>query len=459
MVRLAVTVLRRGCYATVLAAVLGATACVAQIEGAPDDMVETGDETGGSGSGGGSGTTPRTTITVRLHDRPADGEAFGMYVAVRDGSGPWQLAPSGEMFTFDVASPTWGIVWTCNTVSIPSVVFAYFATSEATSYTRTIHPSCSDRQMTRMSLAGSISNMPTTSTASWVATYGDASASVVRETTAYGTFDFGEAEGVLPGPHDLVAWRTLPSVTAIGNYVSKAAVLRGVTSPTSAAAINWTSSGIRTASVTYSGMAAEQKFSTMLYTANGTAVSFGSLQSPARSATGTFETSSLSSGQAAAGDVYMQQLVLAANDAMSVTLETWETDVATRTLTSPAPLGTVITSADTSTPFPKIHTRWNAYPNAAGYVITSRQARSSGSVMWNGVVGAGYLGSTPAIQPPDLSELPGWETSFELEPGIEVTGQVSAIVSTGGTADVPFRVPAPAGTDRMIVAQAFTATP
>src|SRR5690242_11104806 len=67
--------------------------------------------TDGSGSGGSDGGAAGTAITLALTRRPNTTATFSFLVAYQDGTGAWQLAPAptGDVYTFDVTSPTWGV--------------------------------------------------------------------------------------------------------------------------------------------------------------------------------------------------------------------------------------------------------------------------------------------------------------------------------------------------------------
>lgn len=130
-------------------AVLVGCALVAGCGGSGGGTPPTGD------GGGGDGPNPNATkIMFTLNNVPSDAAAFTFVAAYQDGAGAWKPAParSGDTYTFDVSSATWGFAYTCQVnvrvagvvTDLRDVVEYHFAVAERTSLTEDILARCTD---------------------------------------------------------------------------------------------------------------------------------------------------------------------------------------------------------------------------------------------------------------------------------------------------------------------------
>src|SRR3569623_1246379 len=209
-----------------------ATACGSNSKGPSDGMPADGSDpnNGGSGDGGGS-NTGGTTIHVTLTNHPTNAAMFKFLVAFQDGSGAWKLAgaPSGDTYSFNVNSPSWGVVWTCSGTSpvsptaLRQVTEAHFAVAERTSLTMDVPPRCTDTAAT-VALTGTVSNR--SGGGGWVVFFGDKAGLVNPQTGAY------RVEAT-PGTADLVLLHAQSTGNTTGNgadFTATAALVdRGVT--------------------------------------------------------------------------------------------------------------------------------------------------------------------------------------------------------------------------------------
>jgi hypothetical protein len=412
----------------------------------------------GDGNGDSLGGNP-TTVSVTLTNRPNTAATYTFLVAYQDGASAWQLAPapSGDTYSFTINAPAWGFAWTCIVPNLNAarVELAYFATTEKTSFTENVPRECSDRYPTFVGVSGSVTN-ETTTTNNQASYAGRTVAVMHNNSNAADTFAM---EGPM-GPHDLVITHATLNGGIGGGEVDHAAVVRGVTAPTTTATVDWsTNMAVATANVT---TVANSIVSTTLYTAGGTTVTMVT-----QGAT-PYTSAGLDASQAMTGDVYDQQVLVRGAGTTSI-LDTWSTAVADQTYTAPAALGGATSSVPTTTPYPQVMTTWNGYTGAIGYAWDARQGASSvggaAPVRWTAILGTTYLGSSPKFQMPDLSMLAGWSPSFGFTTtGGMVTGTVAAYTSTGGAADFPGAVQvrgsngAP-GTTRVTVSNDWTVTP
>ncbi len=392
----------------------------------------------GNGNGNGDGNSNGdslggnpTTVSVTLTNRPNTAATYTFLVAYQDGASAWQLAPAptGDTYSFTINSPAWGFAWTCLVpqVNVGRVELAYFATSEKTSYTENVPRECSDRYPTVVGVSGAVQNE--NATTENFASYAGRTVQVVH-TNGNDTFTM---EGPM-GPHDLVVTHvTLGTGVAAGGQVDHAAVVRGVTAPTTTASVDWsTAQAVTTGNVTATTGAI---VTTSLYTAGGTTVTM-TTQGAA-----PYTSAGLDASQAVTGDVYDQQVLVRGTGATSI-LDTWVSTVADQTYTAPTALGGATSSVPTMTPYPEIMTTWNGYTGAIGYAWDARQGGGTvggvPAVRWTAILGTTYLGGSPKFQMPDLSTLAGWSQSFAFSPtGGTVAGSVAAYTSSGGAADFP----------------------
>jgi hypothetical protein len=138
-----------------------------------------------------------------------------------------------------------------------------------------------------------------------------------------------------------------------------------------------------------------------------------------------------------------------------------------QTYPSPPALGGAIATVPVTTPYPEVKTVWTAYANAVGYTwsasqpLTAAQCGSANpcTVSWSTAISAGYAGSQPSFQMPNLSQLAGWSASFQFVPGTTVSGEVFAQTSSAGESDFPPALPALGGTNRRFASSSYSVTP
>ena len=72
------------------------------------------------------------------------------------------------------------------------------------------------------------------------------------------------------------------------------------------------------------------------------------------------------------GDVYDQQMSVAASGQTAIVTNATASP-ADQTFTAPTPLGGAASAVAGATPYPMIHTTWNAYGSTVGYAWTATQ--------------------------------------------------------------------------------------
>ncbi|HTR54173.1 MAG TPA: hypothetical protein VMJ10_25950 [Kofleriaceae bacterium] len=422
---------------------------------------KSGDAAGGGDGGGDGSIGGPATVTVTLVNHPMTPATYAFAVAYQDGGGAWQLAPapSGDTYTFTINSAAWGFVWTC----IPTVAggtkrveLAYFSTGEKTSLTETIPRECSDRYATAR-LNGTVQNLPVGNGAqTFIAYFGDRQATVNAQSGVY-TME------AVPGTHDLIVGHVVTTVSTGGGGsvdIDKAAVVRGVTvaatGTTTAPDVDYSQAGSSTAAVTI-GSPGNATATTILYSAQATNVAF------AADGNAPYNSYGLATAAQTSGDVYDQAIVVTSSGA-SATVENWTADIAAQTYVAPTALGGATASVPSSTPYPEVETTWNPYANAGGYVWDAQQGGgavvgTTAAVEWTVVLGAGYVGTAPKFQMPDLTGITGWMAGWQFVTGTDIAGTVTAQTSTGGMSDFPAQPPAAVGTQRQFATSKWTVTP
>jgi hypothetical protein len=383
---------------------------------------------------------PTQTITFTLTGRPNVAATFSFVAAYQDGTGPWQLAPppSGDTYTFSVASPTWSFAWTCVTAIDRTVMMYRFAVAERTSLTDQLTGLCTDRNPTPVALSGTISNAP--AMGSIGVAWGSYSVDAVGN--AY-TFD----PGVAPATHDLVAVHRPPFTTS---YVADSAVVQrglAVAASTTAPIDFRNAPATQTAAIT--GVPANGIVLSGVTTASGTYVDLSYYTAPP--ATGGYLAAGLAASQAAAGDVYSQLIV-----AGQLNSETYDAAVTAHTFVAPPSMGFASSSVASNMPYPQIRTTWPAYPSAVGYTWSASQnltASQCGStvactVSWDAFLSPGAVTASPRFQMPDLSALSGWDPRLAFQTGTLGAVFMGAEWSSAGATDFPPVAYPPAGTAR-----------
>lgn len=425
-----------------------------------------GGDTRSTGDDGGSdGTNPNATkIMFTLNHAPSNVEAFTFVAAYQDGNGAWKpaTARSGDTYTFDVSSATWGFAYTCQVnvrvagvvTSVGDVVEYHFGVAERTSLTEDVLARCTDR-ITYVELSGNISNRTTAGT--YRVAY-SGSAVVVNKTT--GNYDML----VTPGTADLMVLHGTDRNTAGDILVDGAIVQRNVTvnAATTLNVAGNTTTQPQSLSVSVSGAGApiSSATTTNLFTGNGTAVAMADL-------TRTPLTSiALASKQVAAGDVYDQRVTVELVKDQAVTTTTATTTPAAVSITAPTPLGATTTTSAATTPYPMFKSTWPGYAGAVGYTWTLAQtlpaagcsSAPSCTIRWTARVSPGAVGAMPSYTMPDLSPVTGWSKALQLVKGAMATGEVTAMTSSAGALDFPPNPPL-AGTKRVFAHSTFTVTP
>jgi hypothetical protein len=177
-------------------------------------------------------------------------------------------------------------------------------------------------------------------------------------------------------------------------------------------------------------------------------------------------TNGLSASQAMTGDVYNLQILVGDSGNTAITQD-WTATPASKTFSAPTALGALTTTVPSTTPYPVIKTTWQAYANTIGYTWSGTQTLTAVqcgitipcTITWNAALSPGYIGTATEYQMPNLSSLAGWSTDLQLKTGISVAGFVTANTSSRGPQDFPLVSPAPAGTQRVVVATDWTSTP
>lgn len=412
-----------------------------------------------TGDGGSDGTNPNATkITFTLNNVPSNPEAFTFVAAYQDGDGAWQPvpAPSGDTYTFDVGSATWGFAYTCQVnvtvagagTNLRDVVEYHFAVAERTSLTEDILARCTDR-ITYVELSGTISNFPTgTGSGTYRVAYNGNSIFFDKTTGKYDML-------VAPGTHDLLILHGTDQGTPGDFLVDHAIVQRNVAvnATTTLPTVNLNNTPqvqTQKLSVQLSGFTPKSsETTTNLFTGNGTVV-------PVAQLTKSLASAALAASQAAAGDVYDQRVTVGLTANQSVTLTTATTTPANVSITAaPTPLGAPTTASAATTPYPMFRSTWPGYASAVGYTWTLAQTPPAAgcggancTITWTALVSPGAVGAMPSYTMPDLSNLQGWSKAFQLVAGTMATGEVTAMTSSAGAMDFPPRPPA-AGTKRV----------
>jgi hypothetical protein len=439
--------------------------------------------------GGSDGTSSTATrITFTLTSAPNAVEAFTFAAAYQDGNGAWQpaLVRSGDAYTFDVSSATWGFAYTCQVsvrvnnvlTDLRDVVEYHFATAERTSLTDDILDRCTDR-IARVELSGIISPFPPPNQTTYRVAYSDTADFIDRPTGKYTLL-------VAPGTHDLLVLHGSERGTPGDFLVDAAVVQRNVAINAATPTMNANggnatpTSNKLSISVSVPGKTLiSAETTTTLLTANGTAVALAHVTDKTKLA-----TTALQGTQVAAGDVYDQRVTVEFVKGQAVTSTTaLATPGNVPITTAPTPLGAATTTSAATMPYPMYKTTWPAYAGAIGYTWTLVQPPPTpppppttppppmagcGSnipctITWTARVSPGAVGAMPSYTMPDLSQLPGWSTAFQFVPGTVAgakanpTGEVTAMTSSAGAQDFPPGPPA-AGTKR-VFAHSVTATP
>jgi len=416
---------------------------------------------GNNSDGGGSGH-----VDITLINRPNAAATFDFLVAYQDGDGPWQLAPAptGDVYSLPISSGRYAVAWTCVTntggtggvTGLRQTDLFYSTVAEHPSLTRAIAARCTDR-ITTVTLSGVVSNL--TASGRTLASYSDLSA-VVSPTIGNYTL------ATPTGTRDLLVMHT-PILVGGGGVtdvaIDEAIVQRGLAVTANA-----------TANVDFTTAAATQTFpvtvaltgnqratvSTTLYTAGGTIAEL------VHDTAAPFETTSLAAAEMRGSDVYDQSITVAALGQLATVSNATATPAA-QTYVAPSPLGGATATVPTTTPYPEVKTTWAAYTNAIGYDWTVSQSLNGTAcgagvptctVAWTADLTAGWIGSAPSYQMPDLSKLTGWNASLQLVTGTQAAGSVAAVTSSAGAGDFPLGIPT-AGTKRTLVASDYTVTP
>jgi hypothetical protein len=385
------------------------------------------------------------TITVTLIDRPNTPTTFTFLTAYEDGTGPWHAAPapSGDTYSFEVASATWSFAWTCIAADSREVMMYSFTVAERSSLTDQIFSGCTDRNPAPVSLSGAISNAPAAGTieVDWA-----------DQTVAATGSSYAFAPGVPPGTHDLVA--THRTATGTGSYIVDSALVQtGVAvTATTTQAINFaTAVATRTAAITG---APSNAFSFMgLETAGGT---FVTLALSTTQPTGGYQVVGLAASQEQSGDLYDTFVEQPTGGGSSLSVERFTSAPTALAFVAPAPLVNVSSSVAATMPYLRVASTWTPYSGATGYTWSLDEpltgaacgASSTCDVAWEGLFSPGAVGSSPRIEVPDLSAIPGWDPRLELQPGAKAALVLSGSISTGGPSDFPFALTPPDGTTR-----------
>ncbi len=420
-----------------------------------------------TGDGGGTdGTNPNATkIMFTLNNVPSDTGAFTLAAAYQDGDGAWKPAPapSGDTYTFDVSSATWGFAYTCEvsvrvasvTTSLRDVVEYHFAVAERTSLTEDILARCTDR-ISYVELSGNISNRASTGT--YRVAYNGNSVFIDKTTGNYDML-------VAPGTHDLLVLHGTDRNTP-GDFLADDAIVQRNVAVNAAMTLNVaanSNTAMQTPSLTVavSGAGtATSETTTNMFTGNGTAVAVAQLTKTPLMST------ALASKQAAAGDVYDQRVTVNLPSNQAVTATTATTTPASVSITAPTPLGATTTTSAATMPYPRFRSTWPGYAGAVGYTWTLAQTPPAAgcggaancTITWTASVSPGAAGAMPSYTMPDLSQLPGWSPALQLVAGTMATGEVTAMTSSAGAMDFPPQPPV-AGTKRVFAHSTFTVTP
>ena len=399
-----------------------------------------------------------------LNNAPSDVEAFAFVAAYQDGDGAWKpaLARSGDTYSFDVSSATWGFAYTCQvnvnlngvTTAMRNVIEYHFAVAERTSLTDDIFTRCTDR-IVYVELSGNISNRPTMGT--YRVAY-NGSVDFINRTT--GNYDML----VEPGTHDLLVFHGTDLNTPGDFLVDGAIVQRNVaiTAATTKNVAGNTTTQTPKLSISVSGFnPTSSETTTSLITGNGTAVLLAHVTKT------PLQSTALAAAQVAAGDVYDQRVTVGLTASQSVTLVTATTTPANVSITAaPTPLGAATTTSAAAMPYPRFRSTWPGYTGSVGYTWSLAQTPSAAAcgdtpactITWTASVSPGAAGAMPSYTMPDLSQLPGWSKALQLVAGTMATGGITAMTSSAGAMDFLPKPPA-AGTKRVFAHSTFTITP
>lgn len=442
--------------------------CAVLLVGCGGSGMGTGDDTGGGDDdtmtdGGGSDdpSTPHT-IKLTLTNRPMNSTAYSFVVAYQDGSAPWTEAPAptGDVYTFDVHAPSYGVAYTCigtqlgtTTSQLRTVTAAYFAVGERTELTLDIPARCSDRAAANaITLSGTVTNRPFGGFLT--VTWGGRSVSVGSQT---GNFQL-QAQ---PGTHDLVVAHTIPE----GNgdfYVDRVWMARDVALTSSGTRqINFSEAQQTTsAGVIFNSpdLNARVSASTTAYTANGTQ---GLLVREAVNPS----TIGFAEAQRKTSDIFDQSIAVTSLG-RSATITHATNAPAAQTWKAPVPMGMPTTTVMTKMPYVMLQTLWPAYTGVTGYAWNATQqlpAQQCGAnmpcaIVWTAILSPGVTGNMPGYQMPDLSAVTGWKSPLQLVEGAQIVGSITAFTSSAGAGDFPPGIPAN-GTDRTFVRADYAVTP
>jgi hypothetical protein len=403
-----------------------------------------------------------TPIHLTLNNRPNTASTFSFIVAYQDGSGPWQLvgAPTGDTYTFNVNSPSYGVAWTCKGTaaagSLRTVDEAHFAVAERTTLTFDVPARCTDRAPTTFALTGTVTNRQGNGTYS--VEFDDKSATVGAQ--GYNL----KAES---GTHDVVLRHLQGGGGGSGSNTTDVAVTetvvdRGVAVNAATTDNLDASNAVATqafpVTMPLATLAGRQQTTTILYTAGGTTATL------IRAST-VFATESLNATQMMAGDVYDQQILVGGNGQTAIVTNA-TAHPAAQTYTAPTPLGGATSTVATTMPYPQVSTTWAPYANTIGYVWTAAQTPTrqqcggtACTIAWTVQLSPGVTGSSPGYRTPNLSALTGWDPALAFVTGATVTGYAEADTSSAGASDFPNVTPPAVGTQRVMVRSAFTVTP
>ena len=421
-----------------------------------------GDSGGGNGDSGGGGGG--TTIHVTLNHHPTNAAMFSYLVAYQDGSSAWQLAPapSGDTYSFNVNSPSWGVAWTCIGNAAPQtgggqirqVTEAHFAVAERTSLTMDVPPRCTDSPPATVALTGTVTNRG--GGGFWLVDFGGKTGFVNPQTGTYRV-------DANPGTADVVLLHVQSNGGIGGDFTTTEALVdRAVT-------VNAATTHDLDASVVIATQAFNVNVivpnngravaTTLLYSAGGTTATMDRTSQ-------SFESDVLADTQGVSGDVYDQQITVTSSGQTAIETTATATP-GDQTFTAPAPLGGATSQVTSTTPYPIIHTTWASYPSTIGYVWNATQtltpqqcgANTPCTVVWTSLLSPGVTGMSPGYTMPDFSALAGWSANLAFVAGTMVTGYAEAGKSSAGATDYPPVTPPPAGTQRTYVRSAFTVTP
>jgi hypothetical protein len=392
-----------------------------------------------SGAGAADAAMSPTTIKVTLSEHAPT--TTNLVAAFQDGDHAWQVAPPvGDTYTFVVTSATWRFAWACEATldyeRRRAVNFISFAVSDRTSF---VAPESCPRFLPVVKIAGTIVNLPSSTTSNYDVFFGELSGAYLAPPTN-GTMKFEVSR--LRGTHHLYA-TVSDVVSGSSRSVTKLAVSRGVVANAnvSNATIDFANVIATTSPVavtTNAPASTETAASTTLYDPSGTQLRL------TYSWAGPPHTSrALPAAQVEPGSVYEQKIqarTCTSTYCDEVETQHWTTNIAAQTVVLPAALGTTTMSADRGS----IAMAWPSYPAAIGYRWFAIER--SGGLEWSGIIGPG---EAPRFTIPDLSALAGW-SDYVRTSSNEIVGQLTAVTSSAGAGDFPPAYPAPAGTDRVL---------